>query len=123
MDNSKYTIIYFLIAIAIGIGILSIILQFINRRRTGPKGDKGDKGDQGNIGDKGDKGDTATLTVEQQTNLDSVAQLATNVQSLSSKQDALDTQVLDLNNSTVKINTQYKFESNDGVIVKIVPFT
>jgi len=48
--STKDIIIYSLLAISLGLGILSVIFHFINGGNVGSKGDKGDKGDTGDTG-------------------------------------------------------------------------
>jgi len=86
--STKDIIIYSLLAIALGLGILSVVLHFINGSGyigpAGPKGDVGERGPAGTPGAQGTPGTqgipgpsgaAATLTPDQQANLDKIPEI------------------------------------------------
>jgi len=141
--STKDIIIYSLLAIALGLGILAVVLHFINGSGyigpAGPKGDVGERGPPGPAGGSGPPGAAATLTPEQQTNLakipqiqsdivnkivpditglqNSVEQITTAGQNLSVRQDTLES-------SALKTTGNYKIVDSVGTLfgnVKIEP--
>ena len=75
--STKYIIIYSLLAIALGLGILAVVLHFINGSGyIGPAGPKGEQGNPGKQGEQGKQGNPGTgLTQQQQADINEMLSL------------------------------------------------